>query len=140
MSSSRAGHWGALLVGAFLLSACGSGEAEVRTDTATTATSECAHVIDVVVAESGDTYSFAVTVASDETGWDKYADGWELRAPDGEVLGFHELLHPHVEEQPFTRSLGGVAVPAGVMVVTVAAKDSVLGYCGETFDITLPGR
>jgi hypothetical protein len=108
----------ALLVGAFMLSACGCGEAEVRADT----------------------YSFAVSVNSDEAGWNKYADGWELRAPDGEVLGYCELLHPHVEEQPFTRSLDGVAVPASVTVITVAAKDSVLGYCRETFDVTLPGR
>ena len=83
------------------------------------------------------TWSFSVAVASADTGWDKYADAWEVRAPDGTVLGTRELLHPHVDEQPFTRSLSGVAVPAGVSEVVIAARDSVEGFCGATFELTL---
>jgi hypothetical protein len=32
-----------------------------------------------------------------------------VRAPDGTRLGIRDHLHPHVEEQPFTRSLAGAA-------------------------------
>jgi hypothetical protein len=45
-----------------------------------------------------------------DTGWDDYADGWRIETPAGEVLGTRVLHHPHVEEQPFTRSLGGVEI------------------------------
>lgn len=91
-----------------------------------------------VRAETGGTYRFEVTVASDETGWDKYADRWEVVAPDGTVLGTRELLHPHVTEQPFTRALGGVAIPEGIATVRVRARDSVEGWGGAEMTIDLP--
>jgi hypothetical protein len=72
-----------------------------------------------------------VTVKHDDEGWDHYADRWEVLGPDGEVLGTRVLYHPHVGEQPFTRSLGGVEVPEGVEKVVVRARDSVHGYGGK---------
>jgi len=88
-------------------------------------------VIAVEVVPEGDgRFAFRTTVRSSDTGWDKYADAWEVVAPDGTVLGTRELLHPHTEEQPFTRSLAAVAVPTGVDRVVVRAHDSVAGWCG----------
>lgn len=102
---------------------------------------ETADVVAVeVVEEAAGTFGFSVTIRSEETGWDKYADRWEVLAPDGTVLGTRVLLHPHVEEQPFTRSLGGVEVPAGIDEVTVRAHDSVDGYGGAEMTVPLPGR
>ncbi len=99
----------------------------------------CADVVGVVAETEGSgAYRFDVTVRSADTGWDKYADLWEVRAPDGSVLGKRVLAHPHVAEQPFTRSQGGINVPVGVELVTVAARDSVAGYCGEVFEVSLP--
>ena len=46
-----------------------------------------------------------VTLSHPDTGWDHYADGWEVIDAAGTRLGLRELLHPHVTEQPFTRSL-----------------------------------
>ena len=84
---------------------------------------------DVVAAEAypeGEgRWRFSVTVAHGDEGWDHYADRWEVLAPDGTVLGTRVLLHPHETEQPFTRSLGGVAVPDGIDRVTLRAHDSV---------------
>lgn len=98
-----------------------------------------ADVIDVKVrAESGATFSFDVTVRHHDEGWDHYADAWEIVAPDGRVLATRTLLHPHVDEQPFTRSLGGVEVPPGLSTVVVRAHDSVHGYGGATVHIELP--
>jgi len=98
-----------------------------------------ADVTSVSATRSADgTYRFDVTVRHDDTGWDHYADRWEVVAPDGAVLGTRVLLHPHVEEQPFTRSLSGVAIPAGVGSVTVRARDSQHGWGGQGQEITLP--
>lgn len=55
-----------------------------------------ADVVDVkVTREPAGTYRFDVTVSSDDTGWDKYADRWDVVAPDGTVLGTRVLAHPH---------------------------------------------
>ena len=114
-----------------------SAEAESSPDSTAPAPSEtgCADVIGVEISGDGP-YTFAVTVSSPDTGWDKYADEWRIESGTGEVLGIRELAHPHVDEQPFTRSLGGVDIDAGSTVV-VAARDSVEGYCGERLTVTV---
>ena len=89
-----------------------------------------------LVAEN--TYSFDVTVKHADTGWDHYADKWDVLTPDGKtVLGTRTLYHPHVDEQPFTRSLSGVTVPDGVDAVIVRAHDSVHGYGGKELRVDL---
>lgn len=98
----------------------------------------CADVIDAVVVASGDGYRVDATVSSADTGWEKYADAWEVRTPDGEVLGERVLTHPHDNEQPFTRSLSGVQIPTGVAEVDIAAHDSVAGFCGRVFRAEVP--
>ena len=96
-----------------------------------------AEITQVSASKSGDNWRFDVTVRHDDAGWDHYADGWRIFAPDGTELGYRELLHPHVEEQPFTRSLSGVSIPEGVTVVILRAEDSVLG-AGPGVPFTLP--
>jgi hypothetical protein len=100
-----------------------------------------ADVVGVKVYKDGPgSYSFAVTVKSDDTGWQKYADKWEVVAPDGTVLGTRTLLHPHETEQPFTRDLSSVKIPAGVTSVKVRAHDKVEGYGGKEMTVTVPGK
>ena len=62
-----------------------------------------------------------ITVRHDDEGWEHYADRWEVVAPDGTVLASRTLYHPHVDEQPFTRSLNGLVIPKGIMRVRVRA-------------------
>ncbi|MEL6767571.1 MAG: hypothetical protein AAFP17_10350 [Pseudomonadota bacterium] len=96
---------------------------------------------DVVRAEAeatGDTWRFSATVAHGDTGWEHYADAWRVVGPDGTVYGTRELAHPHVNEQPFTRSLSGVEIPDGVDEVRVEARDSVHGWGGAAVTVRLP--
>lgn len=81
--------------------------------------------------------SFSVTVKHADTGWRHYASRYEIVSPDGTVLGTRVLRHPHVHEQPFTRSLAGVEIPEGVERVTVRAIDEVHGAGGETAEVAL---
>ena len=69
----------------------------------------------------------SVTLAHPDTGWDHYADGWEVVDEAGNSLGLRELLHPHVNEQPFTRSLR-VALPDGVTELRLRARCNVTGW------------
>lgn len=87
---------------------------------------------------SGTAWRVDVTLRHGDTGWDHYADGWEVVDADGARLGYRELLHPHVNEQPFTRSLSGVVIPDGTAVVYIRAHDSVHGWSDQLFKITLP--
>ncbi len=98
-----------------------------------------ADVIAVEVRKSNEAiYHFSVTVAHDDTGWDHYADAWQVIGPEGEILGERILAHPHVNEQPFTRSLSGVAIPNGITSVRVRARDLVHGFGGQEITISLP--
>lgn len=93
-----------------------------------------------VRAEGGGKYTFTATVSHGDTGWDHYADAFEILTPDGKSLGTRVLLHPHVNEQPFTRSIGGVSVPEGLTSVMVRAKDSVHEHGGKVLTVELPDR
>ena len=98
----------------------------------------CADVVDATVERSGSRFIVTATVRSADTGWDRYADAWEVRTTDGEVVGTRILAHPHVDEQPFTRSLNGVEILTATTVI-VAARDSVEGYCGSTVSVAVGG-
>lgn len=80
---------------------------------------------------------FVVTVKHADTGWNHYANRFEIVGPAGEVIATRVLEHPHVHEQPFTRTLGGVQVPAGVERVTVRAHDSVHGEGGREVSVAI---
>jgi len=98
-----------------------------------------ADVVDVSVSRTGDnTYSFSVAVRHADTGWDHYANRWQVLAPDGTVLGERVLLHPHESEQPFTRSLTGVVIPPEIGEVIIRAGDSVHDFGGAELSVTLP--
>jgi len=122
-----------------VLLGCGDGEETVAVESVPDTPLMCADVEEVVIAaEAGGTFRFDVTVRSPDTGWEKYADAWEVRAPDGTVLGTRVLAHPHGDEQPFTRSLTGVAIPVDITQVEVAARDLVEGFCGTMMGVVVP--
>jgi hypothetical protein len=96
-------------------------------------------VLKVAVSANGDgTYTFSTTLKHPDTGWDHYADGWSVVNRSGKVLGDRVLYHPHVNEQPFTRSLGRVAIPAGTTEVFVRARCKVSGEAEQLFSVKLP--
>ena len=90
------------------------------------------------------TWTFSVTVAHPDTGWEDYADGWDVVLPDGTVLKPNAsdpftrlLLHPHETEQPFTRSQSNIMIPADITTVTVRAHDIVDGFGGQEIVVDL---
>ena len=87
------------------------------------------------VTVSGD--RFSVTLSHPDTGWDHYADAWEVLDTDGNSLGIRELLHPHETEQPFTRALSGVTIPDGATVVYVRARCNVDGWSEDLYEVAL---
>jgi len=98
---------------------------------------------DIVAAEAtcdaSQVCRFAVTVRHADAGWDHYANRWQVLSESGEVLATRVLRHPHVKEQPFTRDLRGVEIPAEIRRVRIRARDSVHGEGGAEVVVELPG-
>jgi hypothetical protein len=98
-------------------------------------------VVDVKVQARGNNrFDFDVTLSSPYDTPQRYADAFTVTDAQNKQLGERVLLHDHQTEQPFTRDLYGVIVPAGVRVVTVQGRDQKYGYGGKTMQVNLPGR
>lgn len=100
-----------------------------------------AAVVDVALDANGQgRFTIRTTVRHDDSGWDHYANRWVVLGKDGSILAERILLHPHEDEQPFTRSLSGVRIPAGDSEVYVQAFDSVHGAGAKFGPVPVPGR
>lgn len=100
-----------------------------------------ADVVKVAVSETTPgTFRFNVSVRHGDEGWEHFANLWQVVGPAGAVLGTRVLVHPHDTEQPFTRSLGGVAIPGEIKTVVIRARDSVHDFGGKEMSVDLPGR
>jgi hypothetical protein len=96
------------------------------------------------VLSAGGSWTFHVTVRHPDTGWEDYADGWDVVDPEGNVLKTNPddpytrlLLHPHENEQPFTRSQSSILISVGVSQVSVRAHDLADGYGGRVVVVDL---
>lgn len=78
----------------------------------------------------GDFYRFNVTVQHNDEDWHHYAKAWEVLSADGKLLGARVLQHPHINEQPFTRSLT-VTIPEHINQVTIRAYDLMHKFGGK---------
>jgi hypothetical protein len=85
----------------------------------------------------GDSWNVNTTLRHADTGWSHYADAWRIVGEKGKIFGERILYHPHVDEQPFTRSLGNVKIPKGVAVVYVEAHDKEHGWSKQRVRVDL---
>jgi len=105
---------------------------------AAVAVAEAPEIVDVTAQKDGMAWRFEVTLLHPDTGWDHYANSWEVLDADGNRLGFRKLLHPHQDEQPFTRSLNSIVVPDGTREVYFRASCSVEKWSGPLVPVALP--
>lgn len=86
---------------------------------------------------SPEKFAFHVTLRHGDTGWDHYADAWDVLDAEDNVLGVRELAHPHVREQPFMRSQV-IVIPKRLKIVFVRARDKVHGHAEKKFEVAVP--
>ncbi len=84
------------------------------------------------------TWTISVSIQHPDTGWDHFANGWQVLTPDGTVIGYRELTHPHVDEQPFTRSLSGVRIPGDLDTVLIQPRCTMDGWAATPTKLMLP--
>lgn len=106
--------------------------------TAQVAHADPAEILGAEAMHRGGSWTVMVTLRHADTGWEDYADGFRLETPDGRVLATRSLGHPHVDEQPFTRSVSGVSVPDIVSRLRVRARTLTDGWGRDTLVLDLP--
>lgn len=104
---------------------------------ASTAMAGAVEITNVKVEKQKSGWLFNVTLKHADAGWDHYADAWRVVTKDGKELGARTLFHPHVDEQPFTRSLRDVKIPSDVSEVYVEAHDKVHGWSKQRFQVKI---
>ena len=96
-------------------------------------------IVDVRV-ECSKNCIFSVTLEHADEGWNHYANQWDVVTLDDKLLKSRVLYHPHVDEQPFTRSLSGVVIPREMKQVKIRASDSKHGFSKKEWIVDLPAR
>lgn len=86
----------------------------------------------------GGRWTISVTLSHPDTGWDHYASGWKVLAPDGSLLGLRDLTHPHADEQPFERAQKSVAIPPELREVLIVPRCTLDGWVAMPTILTLP--
>ncbi len=83
-------------------------------------------------------WRFDVTLRHNDEGWNHYATSWQVVNPETmEILSERVLAHPHVDEQPFTRSQGTIKIPPTLSEVLVRAKCQRHGFGGQEIIVPL---
>ncbi len=81
--------------------------------------------------QTGGLWNFNVTITHQDAGWGHFADAWRILDMSGKQLAIRELIHPHVDEQPLTRSLSGIELPDGTTQVGIQVRDTLLGWAPD---------
>ena len=113
------------------LSACGSDSKNTSNNTEEENV-VAADVKEVTVQGKKGSYTFSVTLKSDDKGCNQYANWWEVLNADHELVYRRVLGHSHTNEQPFERSGGPVSIQEDDTVF-IRAHMHPQGYSGDVF-------
>ena len=113
-----------------MLAGCNS--SSNNSDNEPTAEKAIADITEVTAQGNAGNYTFYVTVKSDETGCEQYADWWEVLSSDGQLIHRRILAHSHPTDQPFTRAGSPINIQ-DTDTVYVRAHMNKDGYSGDVF-------
>jgi len=91
-----------------------------------------ANVIAVDTKGTSGSYNFYVTLLSDETGCNQYANWWEILDENGNLLYRRILVHSHPDDQPFRRGGRRVNVTPS-QTLYIRAHMNTSAYNGDVF-------
>ena len=94
-------------------------------------------IVNVVLTKNSGMWRADVTLNHADTGWKHYADAWRLVDKKGNEISKRTLYHPHVNEQPFTRSLGSIQIPKDNKIIFIEAHDLNRGWSPNKVKVDL---
>ena len=94
-------------------------------------------IVNVVLTKNTGTWRADVTLNHADTGWKHYADAWRLVDEKGNEILKRTLYHPHVNEQPFTRSLSSIQIPENAKIIFIEAHDLNRGWSPNKVKVDL---
>ena len=94
-------------------------------------------IVNVVLTKNTGTWRADVTLNHADTGWEHYADAWRLVDEKGNEISKRTLYHPHVNEQPFTRSLSNIQIPENNKIIFIEAHDLNRGWSPNKVKVDL---
>ena len=94
-------------------------------------------IVNVYMQQTDSGWRADVTLKHNDTGWEHYADAWRVVDGNGHLFKTRVLYHPHINEQPFTRSLSGIIIPADQTIVYVEAHDKKHGWSSQRVKVDL---
>lgn len=104
---------------------------------ATAAGAEAPRVDSASIVREGNGWTVRATIRHPDSGWDHYASGWQVLAPDGTVLGFAEITHPHLEGEPIQEELAGITLPEGIDHLMIRVRCTLDGWSARSFRLDL---
>lgn len=105
--------------------------------TAQTAFADNATITGVRTSQTDGLWTFDVTITHEDTGWGHFSDAWRILDKEGKEIGLRTLIHPHVDEQPLTRSLSGIQLPPGTTEVGIQTRDTMNGWASQITDVEI---
>lgn len=82
------------------------------------------------------TWNVSVTLKHADSSWDHYADDWRIVDTGGKIIADRVLAHPHIDEQPFTRSQGQIRLPTSDMIY-IEAHDKRHGWAPQRLPVDM---
>ncbi len=94
-------------------------------------------IVRVVLSKYAGSWRADVTLRHADEGWKHYADAWRLVDDKGNEIAKRVLWHPHVNEQPFTRSLSNFHLSENIKILYVEAHDKKHGWSPDRVKIDM---
>jgi hypothetical protein len=110
----------------------------ITTEEPTAPPPDMANIVSVSASGESGAYQFSVGISSPDEGCSQYSDWWEVIDTEGNLIYRRILQHSHVNEQPFVRSGGPVAIEED-NIVWIRAHMNPGGYGGIVYKGSVQG-
>jgi hypothetical protein len=104
---------------------------------ASLARAEAPRVESASIVQEGAGWTVRALIRHPDSGWDHYASGWQILAPDRTVLALAEITHPHPDGEPIREELTGLQLPEGVDHLLIRVRCTLDGWSARFYRLDI---